>query len=72
MTEIPDIVIIVGQSKESNAIKECLKLGICIITILDTNCDPTITDFLVPANDDSIPSVSLILRCFSDSLITNK
>jgi small subunit ribosomal protein S2 len=68
MSEIPDIVIIVGQSKEINAIKECLKLGVCIITILDTNCDPTLTDFLVPANDDSIPSVSLILNSFSESL----
>lgn len=71
MSEIPDIVIIVGQSKELNAIKECLKLGVCLITILDTNCDPTLTDFLVPANDDSIPSVSLILNCFSESLINN-
>jgi len=72
MSEIPDIVIVVGQHKEINAIKECLKLGVCIITILDTNCDPTITDFLVPANDDSIPSVSLIINSFSDALILNK
>lgn len=68
MTKIPDIVIIVGQTRELNAVKECLKLGISLITILDTNCDPTLTDFLVPGNDDSISSVSLILRAFSESI----
>lgn len=72
MTSIPDIVIIIGQKKEINAVKECLKLGICIITILDTNCDPTLTDFLIPANDDSISSVSLILKSFSDSIKIGK
>lgn len=69
MKKIPDIVIIVNQSRELNAVKECLKLGISIITILDTNCDPTLTDFLVPANDDSISSITLILKAFSDSIV---
>lgn len=68
MTKIPDIVIIVGQNRELNAVKECLKLGISIITILDTNCDPTLTDFLVPANDDSLSSVALILKSFCESI----
>lgn len=62
MQTLPDIVIIVGQKKELNAIKECLKLNITLITILDTNCDPTLTDFLIPANDDSITSVQVILE----------
>lgn len=68
MSNIPDIVILVGQTKELNAVKECLKLGITIITILDTNCDPTLTDFLIPANDDSISSVSLIINTLSESI----
>lgn len=68
MSNIPDIVILVGQTKELNAVKECLKLGITVITILDTNCDPTLTDFLIPANDDSISSVSLILNALSESI----
>lgn len=68
MTKIPDIVIIVGQNKELNAVKECLKLGVSLITVLDTNCDPTLTDFLIPANDDSISSVSLILKALSESI----
>lgn len=72
MTTIPDIVILVGQTKELNAVKECLKLGVTIVTILDTNCDPTLTDFLIPANDDSISSVSLILNALSESINKGK
>ena len=68
MSKIPDIVIIVGQNKEINAVRESIKLGLCLITILDTNCDPTLTDFLVPANDESLSSVSLILKSFSEAL----
>jgi len=68
MSKIPDIVIIVGQNKEMNAVRESLKLGLSVITILDTNCDPTLTDFLVPANDESLSSVSLILKSFSEAL----
>lgn len=68
MTNLPDIVIIIGQNKEINAVKECIKLGITTITILDTNCDPTLTDFLIPANDDSVSSVSLILNCLMQSV----
>lgn len=69
MKKVPDIVVLVGQTRELNVVKECLKLGITLITILDTNCDPTMTDFLIPANDDSISSVSLILSAISDSLV---
>eukprot|EP01025_Chloroclados_australasicus_P022448 TRINITY_DN2312_c0_g2_i2.p1 TRINITY_DN2312_c0_g2~~TRINITY_DN2312_c0_g2_i2.p1 ORF type:complete len:210 (+),score=9.99 TRINITY_DN2312_c0_g2_i2:475-1104(+) len=52
MDRIPDIVIIIGQSEELNALRECNKLGIRSITILDTDCDPSIADLLVPANDE--------------------
>ena len=45
MNTVPNIVILVGQTSEMNAVKECLKLRIILITILDTNCDPTLTDF---------------------------
>lgn len=64
MSKIPDIVILIGQKSELNAVNECLKLGIKLITIVDTNCDPTITDFFIPANDDSILSISFILNTF--------
>ncbi len=72
MTKIPDIVVLVGQKKELNAVRECKKLGVTTITILDTNCDPTLTKFLVPGNDDSIVSVFAILKVFSDSINIGK
>lgn len=71
MNTLPDIVIIVGQMKEIIAVKECMKLGIPLIIILDTNCDPSLTDFFVPANDDSISSVSFILSYFCNAINLN-
>ena len=65
MKKIPDVVIIIGQSNELNAVKECIKLKIPLITILDTNGDPTLTDFIIPANDDSISSLTIILNYLS-------
>lgn len=62
MEKIPDVVIIVGQNREINAVKECIKLKIPTITLLDTNCDPTLTSFPIPANDCSILSVSIIIN----------
>ena len=61
MSHIPDIVIIIGQQKELNAVSECRKLGLRTITLLDTNCNPLFTDLVIPANDDSISSIKLIL-----------
>lgn len=68
MNKVPDIVILVGQDRELKAARECLKLGITLISILDTNCDPTLTDFVIPANDDSFRSVSIILKALVDSI----
>lgn len=68
MYQIPDIVIIVGQQKELNAVYECRKLGLRTITILDTNCNPLLADLFIPANDDSISSIKFILQEFSKSI----
>lgn len=69
MPKIPDIVILVGQPRETNAVKECNKLGIRTITILDTNCDPNLADLFIPANDDSIRSVELIIGELTKSIL---
>nr|YP_009538656.1 ribosomal protein S2 [Phacus pleuronectes]AYQ93678.1 ribosomal protein S2 [Phacus pleuronectes] len=68
MNRLPDIVIIIGQNREMNAVRECLKLNISTVTIVDTNCDPTLTEFFIPANDDSVSSVTLILNELSKSI----
>lgn len=69
MINIPHIVIIIGQINQLIAVRECIKLGITLITIVDTNCDPTLTNYLIPANDDSIASISTILTEISDAII---
>lgn len=68
MTSLPDIVVLVGQIHDLTAVKECLKLGIPLITILDTNCDPGLSNFVIPANDDSISSISLIMNQITRSI----
>ena len=68
MFDIPDIVIIVGQPEEINAVRECQKLGIRSVTILDTDCDPSLADLFVPANDDSVASLKLLLNQFLEDI----
>nr|ALP86073.1 ribosomal protein S2 [Phacus orbicularis] len=62
LEKTPDIVIIIGQKQEINVIKECRKLNIPIISLIDTNCDPSLAEYIIPANDDSILSVKIILN----------
>ncbi|KAI3858229.1 hypothetical protein MKW92_014058 [Papaver armeniacum] len=62
MTGLPDIVIIVDQQEEYTALRECVTLGIPTICLIDTNCDPDLADISIPANDDAIASIRLILN----------
>jgi len=62
MRGLPDIVIIVDQHKEYTALRECITLGIPTICLIDTNCDPDLGDISIPANDDAIASIRLILN----------
>jgi small subunit ribosomal protein S2 len=68
MKRLPDLVVIVDQKRESTAIQECIKLKIPVISILDTNCDPDLTDIPIPANDDAIRSIKLIVGKLADSI----
>jgi len=69
MSQIPDIAIFVDPKREATAIAECKKLGITIISILDTNCDPNVIDIPIPANDDAVRSIKLIISALSDAII---
>ena len=64
MAYLPDVVIILGQPEELNAVYECQKLGLRTVTVVDTDCDPTLADLFIPANDDSVASLQLILNEF--------
>ena len=65
MKALPDLVVIVGQLEEMNAVKECNRLGIRTITLMDTDCDPAIADLIIPSNDDSMATIKLILDEFA-------
>ena len=72
MPDLPDIAIIIDQKREMTAIRECQKLGIPIVSILDTNCDPDLIDIPIPGNDDAVRSIKLILKSLTDSIVAGK
>jgi len=72
MLQIPDIAIVVDPKREATAIAECRKLGITVISILDTNSDPNVVDIPIPANDDAVRSIKLIISVLADAIKTGK
>jgi small subunit ribosomal protein S2 len=68
MTKVPSAVWIVDTNKEHLAVDEARKLGIPIVAILDTNCDPDVVDYKIPGNDDAIRAVSLLTRVIADAV----
>ncbi len=72
MQGLPDVIYIVDPRKERIAIKEAQKLGIPIVGIVDTNCDPDEIDYLIPGNDDAIRAVKLITGKIADAVIEGK
>ena len=72
MTELPSAVFIVDPRKEKNAVLEAKKLGIPVIAIVDTNCDPDDADYIIPGNDDAIRAVKLISSSLADAVIEGR
>ena len=69
MKRLPDLIFIVDPRKERIAIQEAHKLGIPIVAIVDTNCDPDEIDYVIPGNDDAIRAVKLITSKMADAII---
>ena len=69
MDKLPQAMIIVDPSKEEIAIKEARKLNIPVFGIVDTNCDPDMVDYVIPANDDAIRAVKLIIGVMNNAII---
>ena len=69
MKELPDAIIFTNQLKEFNAIQECLRLGIPAISIVDSNCNPDLIPYPIPANDDSSSSIHFILNYLTNRII---
>lgn len=69
MDELPDALFVVDPEKEANAVKEARKLGIPVIAVVDTNCDPDMVDVIIPGNDDAIRAIKLFVSAIADAVL---
>ena len=72
MEELPAAIFIVDPKKERNAVLEAKKLGIPVVAIVDTNCDPDDADYVIPGNDDAIRAIKLISSVIADAVIEGR
>ena len=72
MKKIPDLMFVVDTRKEKIAVQEAHTLGIPIVAIVDTNCDPDEIDYVIPGNDDAIRAVKLIASKVADAVLESK
>ena len=61
MTQIPGAIVVIDPAREINAVKEARRLGVPLVGILDSDCDPTVVDIVIPGNDDALKSVRLLM-----------
>ncbi len=69
MNKIPGALVIVDIKKESIAVSEAKRLSIPIFAIVDSNCDPDVVDYIIPANDDAVKTIELIIKTMADAII---
>ena len=69
MNRLPDVVFVIDSNKEQIAVKESRKLGIPVVAVVDTNCDPTEVDYVIPGNDDALRAIRLFASKIADSVI---
>jgi small subunit ribosomal protein S2 len=67
MTRLPDAIFVIDSNKEQIAVREARKLGIPVVAVVDTNCDPTEVDYVIPGNDDALRAIRLFTSKISDS-----
>ena len=72
MRKTPGLLIVVDPSQEHIAVKEARKLGIPVMALVDTNCDPDTVDYVIPCNDDALKSVKLIVQSLTSAIIDEK
>jgi small subunit ribosomal protein S2 len=69
MSRLPGVLFVVDINKEDISVKEANRLGIPVIAIVDSNTDPELVDFPIPANDDALKSVQLVTRAIADAIL---
>ena len=72
MRKLPDAVFVIDPLEDANAVAEAKKLGIPTFALVDTNCDPAVVDFPIPANDDAIRSIKTITELMADAVVEAK
>jgi small subunit ribosomal protein S2 len=72
MPGLPDAIFVVDSTKEEIAVKEALKLGIPVVGIVDTNCDPDLVDYVIPGNDDALRAIRLFTSRIADAVLEGK
>jgi small subunit ribosomal protein S2 len=69
MRRLPDAIFVVDSNNETIAVNEARKLGIPVVAVVDTNCDPTVVDYVIPGNDDALRAIRLFTSKISDSVV---
>jgi small subunit ribosomal protein S2 len=69
LSKLPDAVFVIDSNKEQIAVREARKLGIPVVAVVDTNCDPTEVDYVIPGNDDALRAIRLFATKIADSVI---
>ena len=69
MDSLPQLVFIIDPHREEIAVKECRKLGIPIVAVTDTNCDPDVIDYIIPGNDDAIRAIKLFVNAMAEACL---
>jgi small subunit ribosomal protein S2 len=68
MSRLPDAIFIIDSNKEQIAVREARKLGIPVVAVVDTNCDPSEVDYVIPGNDDALRAIRLFASKIADSV----
>ena len=69
LTRLPDAVFVIDSNKEQIAVREARKLGIPVVAVVDTNCDPSEVDYVIPGNDDALRAIRLFASKIADSIV---
>ena len=69
MNRLPDAIFVIDSNKEQIAVREARKLGIPVVAVVDTNCDPTEVDYVIPGNDDALRAIRLFASKIADSVV---
>jgi small subunit ribosomal protein S2 len=68
----PECMVVIDPKKEKNAVREARKLGVTVVSLIDTDCDPDMVDLPIPGNDDSIRSIEIVVQQLADAVLEGK